>query len=272
MQSPSPPLNPSSHLLTVPDISYRSQHPFTSICVQHPTLCAASLPLHLALPYLTYHQVPTAVARHRGQSHLKFIHLHVGHRSPSIPHAQPDLSQTLALRLSLFTKPERAFPLTDPWVADMASGSPNSMALRQSVEVPDNGTFTHSNFTTSHDISSAESMAVEHARQPKEAGERPSKDNCDGEHGGPDATIAISSSSRIAGQTVAPFLAKHIPESYAPMGVAQPNTTSKKDPNTKFCYRHQPDSKCRRTADEPTMENLQRVYVTLVFCRSWLTE
>ncbi|TVY30142.1 putative E3 ubiquitin ligase complex SCF subunit [Lachnellula hyalina] len=145
----------------------------------------------------------------------------------------------------------------------MASGSPNSMTLRQSVEVPDNGTFTHSNFTTSHDISSAESMAVEHARQPKEAGERPSKDNCDGEHGGPDATIAISSSSRIAGQTVAPFLAKHIPESYAPMGVAQPNTTSKKDPNTKFCYRHQPDSKCRRTADEPTMENLQRELETL---------
>ncbi|TVY31795.1 putative E3 ubiquitin ligase complex SCF subunit [Lachnellula occidentalis] len=145
----------------------------------------------------------------------------------------------------------------------MASGPPKSMALRQSVEVPDDGTFTQSNFPTTHDISSADSMAAEHARQPKEAGERPSKDNCDGEHGGPDGTIAISSTSRLAGQTVAPFLAKHIPESYAPMGLAQPNTSSKKDPNTKYCYRHQPDSKCRRTADEPTMENLQRELETL---------
>lgn len=92
-----------------------------------------------------------------------------------------------------------------------------------------------------------------------EAGDPPSHDNCNRQHAGDgkDPTIALSSTSKAAGMTVAPFLARHIPEQYAPMGLA--STTMQKDPNTKYCYRHRPDSKCRRTADEPTMENLQRV-------------
>jgi F-box/WD-40 domain protein MET30 len=101
--------------------------------------------------------------------------------------------------------------------------------------------------------------------QQAEAGEPPSQDNCDAQHAAGDPRIALSSTSKLAGQTVAPFLAKHIPEQYAPLGL-QPKPTAtmfedpnKKDPNTKYCYRHRPDSKCRRTADEPTMENLQRV-------------
>ena len=93
-----------------------------------------------------------------------------------------------------------------------------------------------------------------------EAGDPPSQDNCDGKRNVADSIISLSSTSRLAGQNVAPFLAKHIPEQYAPLGVSsQPSTAAQKDPNTKFCYRHRPDSKCRRTADEPTMENLQRV-------------
>jgi F-box/WD-40 domain protein MET30 len=96
--------------------------------------------------------------------------------------------------------------------------------------------------------------------QRAEAGEPPSHDHCDAQHDGSDARIALSSTSKLAGQTVAPFLAKHIPVQYAPLGVqVTPPDANKKDPNTKFCYRHRPDSKCRRTADEPTMENLQRV-------------
>lgn len=91
----------------------------------------------------------------------------------------------------------------------------------------------------------------------KLGGKRPSKDNCDLSHHGADETMMISSTSKLAGQPVAPFLAKHIPESYAPLGTQLQPT--RKDPNTKYCYRHRPDSKCRRTADEPTMENLQRV-------------
>jgi F-box/WD-40 domain protein MET30 len=105
-------------------------------------------------------------------------------------------------------------------------------------------------------------MELEEHAMREEAGEPPSKDNCDSKHEGHDPTITISSTSRIAGQTVAPFLAKHIPEQYAPLGTKVGPTSSQakaKDPNTKYCYRHRPDSKCRRTADEPSMENLQRV-------------
>lgn len=86
----------------------------------------------------------------------------------------------------------------------------------------------------------------------------PNHDNCD--HDDQIPSISISSTSKMAGQTVAPFLARHIPKQYAPLG-SQRSTSddSQKDPNTKFCYRHRPDVKCRRTADEPSMDNLQRV-------------
>lgn len=72
--------------------------------------------------------------------------------------------------------------------------------------------------------------------------------------------ISISSTSKLAGQTVAPFLARHIPEQYAPLGIqSQSENPSNKSSNTKYCYRHRPDLKCRRQADEPSMEQLQLV-------------
>ena len=72
--------------------------------------------------------------------------------------------------------------------------------------------------------------------------------------------ISISASSKQAGQTVAPFLAKHIPEQYAPVGGLDVSGNAKmKDPNTKYCYRHRPDLKCRRQANEPSMDQLQHV-------------
>ncbi|KAI4212102.1 MAG: hypothetical protein LQ351_005132 [Letrouitia transgressa] len=73
-----------------------------------------------------------------------------------------------------------------------------------------------------------------------------------------DANISISATSKQAGQTVAPFLAKHIPDQYAPLG-SIPSTvkSSTGNPNTKYCYRHRPDLKCRRQVDEPSMEQLQ---------------
>lgn len=79
------------------------------------------------------------------------------------------------------------------------------------------------------------------------------KDNCDDEK----SNISISTSSKQAGQTVAPFLAKHIPGQYAPAGSEM--SAQAKDPKTKYCYRHRPDLKCRRQADEPSMEELQNV-------------
>jgi len=104
-----------------------------------------------------------------------------------------------------------------------------------------------------------------------DGGSPPSQDNCDDRHDDVDQTIGISSTRRIAGQTVAPFLARHIPEQYAPLGVQEEtNSKSNKNPNTKYCYRHRPDLKCRRTADEPSMENLQRV--GMIDCQPFIAD
>lgn len=82
------------------------------------------------------------------------------------------------------------------------------------------------------------------------------QDACQDDH----ENISISASSKQAGQTVAPFLARHIPEQYAPGGGLDSSGNAKiKDPNTKYCYRHRPDLKCRRQANEPSMDQLQHV-------------
>lgn len=65
---------------------------------------------------------------------------------------------------------------------------------------------------------------------------------------------------------VGPFLSKHIPEQYAPQGPRGQQDTQQDESekgNTKYCYRHRPDIKCRRRADEPTMEQLQKQMETL---------
>ena len=148
----------------------------------------------------------------------------------------------------------------------MASTHTDSMALRQSIEVPTESPRDQRSSKYALRIDTPEQQRMELARAEKaEAGEPPSQDNCDLPHDPHDPRIALSSTSKLAGRTVAPFLAKHIPQQYAPLGLQpKPMATllhgpNKKDPSTKYCYRHRPDSKCRRTADEPTMENLQRV-------------
>ncbi|KAG0641848.1 quinon protein alcohol dehydrogenase-like superfamily [Tuber brumale] len=65
---------------------------------------------------------------------------------------------------------------------------------------------------------------------------------------------------------VGPFLSKHIPEQYAPQGPRVQQDTQQDESekgNTRYCYRHRPDIKCRRRADEPTMEQLQKQMETL---------
>jgi hypothetical protein len=75
--------------------------------------------------------------------------------------------------------------------------------------------------------------------------------------------IAITSTGKTAGKTITPFLAKHIPNTYNPMGqqsaATMNTTTTEPEPanNTKYCNRHRPDRKCRRQADGPSMEQLQ---------------
>ncbi|KAI9055636.1 hypothetical protein LZ554_000580 [Drepanopeziza brunnea f. sp. 'monogermtubi'] len=152
------------------------------------------------------------------------------------------------------------------------------MALRQSIEVPSDP----DRRTTEFSKRNAHAMSIkmpseldlrsdldlgDHTKTNslEEAGEPLSYDSCNHQregNGSSDPTITLSSTNKVAGMTVAPFLAKHIPEQYAPMGTGA-STTAQKDPSTKYCYRHRPDSKCRRTADEPTMENLQRELETL---------
>ena len=70
------------------------------------------------------------------------------------------------------------------------------------------------------------------------------------------------------GRDVGPFLSKHIPQQYAPQGPSgqeQSQLDGDEKGNTKYCYRHRPDIKCRRQADELTMEQLQKVFFFFFF-------
>ncbi|QPC74354.1 hypothetical protein HYE68_005106 [Fusarium pseudograminearum] len=98
--------------------------------------------------------------------------------------------------------------------------------------------------------------------------QQPSKNNCDRQRSDQEINPRlIKMPSDLVGKTVSPFLKEHIPGLYAPFGKASmplsPPPTSdttvvrKKDPNSKFCYRHRPDSKCRRAADESKMGFIQ---------------
>ena len=144
------------------------------------------------------------------------------------------------------------------------------MALLQSVEEdPDRqmNQFLSENMTFAMSPSNEDEHREDvfhHHHQHNHASSDPIlQDNCGGDFDGVDAMITMDSTTKMAGKTVAPFLAKHIPDQYAPLGAPQLATASQKDPNTKYCYRHRPDSLCRRTADEPTMEILQRVCYTI---------
>ncbi|GAM85923.1 hypothetical protein ANO11243_039330 [Dothideomycetidae sp. 11243] len=81
-----------------------------------------------------------------------------------------------------------------------------------------------------------------------------------------DSNITLPSTTVHADHAVAPFLAKHIPNLYNPLGHpagGQAGTDEKLATSTKFCYRHHPDLKCRRQANEPSMEQLQNELGTL---------
>jgi F-box/WD-40 domain protein MET30 len=71
-----------------------------------------------------------------------------------------------------------------------------------------------------------------------------------------DASDALT---ELAKQNVAPFLAKYHPRQYAPLRSEDGTTSVPRTVNAGYCYRHQPDSKCTRQADEQSMHQLQRV-------------
>ena len=96
---------------------------------------------------------------------------------------------------------------------------------------------------------------------------QPSKDHCEDDQSRPNK---LKMPSHLINKHVTPFLKEHIPGIYAPVGKNLPQQddslsefTQKemqsKDLNTRFCYRHRPDSKCRRAADEKKMGVIQRV-------------
>ncbi|KAI5855099.1 WD40 repeat-like protein [Durotheca rogersii] len=91
---------------------------------------------------------------------------------------------------------------------------------------------------------------------------KPSRDSCDRRRpeDAEDASRLPNVSQHLMGQAVTPFLREHIPGLYAPIGKPDlPSMASLKikDPNSKYCYRHRPDSKCRRAADETKMGIIQ---------------
>ncbi|KAL9087553.1 MAG: hypothetical protein Q9159_003569 [Coniocarpon cinnabarinum] len=62
---------------------------------------------------------------------------------------------------------------------------------------------------------------------------------------------------RIAAQSIAPFVTKHIAAQYAPLGKDPSPQNEPGKTNTKYCYRHHPDLKCKRPANETSMDQLQ---------------
>ena len=77
--------------------------------------------------------------------------------------------------------------------------------------------------------------------------------------------ISMSSTTEQARQAIVPFLAKHIPEQYAPRS---PSISATMDDRKKYCNRHRPDLRCRRQINEPSMEQLQSVLDTPLICGS----
>jgi hypothetical protein len=107
--------------------------------------------------------------------------------------------------------------------------------------------------------------------------QQPSRDNCDRRRPQEeDNTRLKKMASQLVVKTVSPFLKEHIPGLYAPIGKENIKAGSKspatwtrvKDPNTRYCYRHRPDSKCRRAADETKMGFIQSV--SFLQCMTWL--
>src|SRR3569833_130865 len=69
----------------------------------------------------------------------------------------------------------------------------------------------------------------------------------------------IVMSPQLIGKTVTPFLKDHIPGLYAPLAKSVAADAASQTPgaNSRYCYRHRPDSKCRRAADESKMAMIQ---------------
>lgn len=75
-----------------------------------------------------------------------------------------------------------------------------------------------------------------------------------------DGEIPIHSSSKLVNQAVSPLRIKDDLGPFARLGGSawRPDEAAG-ETSTKYCYRHQPDLKCRPKADEPSLDQLQHV-------------
>ena len=122
---------------------------------------------------------------------------------------------------------------------------------------------TNHNNHNNHANNSSRSSKISFPTNPSDdQNSKPSKANCDRRRPTEeeDASRLPNMSQQLTGQMVTPFLREHIPGIYAPIGKPESLAmVNNKDPNSKYCYRHRPDSKCRRAADESKMALIQRV-------------
>ncbi|KAJ5224006.1 E3 ubiquitin ligase complex SCF subunit sconB [Penicillium chermesinum] len=79
----------------------------------------------------------------------------------------------------------------------------------------------------------------------------------------PHQTDTSENLAEMAKKKVAPFLIKHQPRQYAPLTSDDGTLTIPRSVNSGYCYRHKPDSKCSRQADEQSMRQLQQQLETL---------
>ncbi|EFW17603.1 hypothetical protein D8B26_000286 [Coccidioides posadasii str. Silveira] len=84
-------------------------------------------------------------------------------------------------------------------------------------------------------------------------------------HAVSDVSVAGNTQLDLPERSIAPFLTKHIRDQHAVMNQFEPLAapSSSRNPNSRYCYRHRPDLKCRRQADEITMDQMQRELHTL---------
>lgn len=71
---------------------------------------------------------------------------------------------------------------------------------------------------------------------------------------------AASNIVSVNGEAMTAYLKEHVPNTYQPLGSSAKSSSHEHTGlNSKYCYRHRPDLKCRRPANQPSMDQLQHV-------------
>ncbi|KAI1052527.1 hypothetical protein LB507_007680 [Fusarium sp. FIESC RH6] len=184
-----------------------------------------------------------------------------GHRHSSDSDASPETST-----LSLNPMSTSTYTVSESTTIPIQSHAVISTAGLETTSLSPSATNGGSLKATNIDFNADTDFDTEQLED--DAQQQPSKNNCDRHRSEQEINPRlVKMPSELVGKTVSPFLKEHIPGLYAPFGKAKaamplspPSTLTtipKKDPNSKFCYRHRPDSKCRRAADESKMGFIQ---------------